>query len=170
MQGLSVAGIGLFLTGALGHRPIHFPQHVRPNRYIARILHWDAACFIRGAKDAPKFKNFILPLVFTKRLCDVFDDEINRIAKEVGSRAKAFKLVKADKKLLAQQHFNVGAVKNTLVPLPSMAEQDEVVANLELIDTKHDQATAKRNALQDLFRILLHELMAAKTRVHEVTI
>ena len=35
-----------------------------------------------------------------KRLCDVFDDELNRIAKEVGSRAKAFKLVKHDKKLV----------------------------------------------------------------------
>ena len=37
---------------------------------------WDAACSIRGAKDAPKFKDFILPLIFTKRLCDVFDDEL----------------------------------------------------------------------------------------------
>jgi type I restriction enzyme M protein len=61
---------------------------------------WDAACSIRGAKDAPKFKEFILPLIFAKRLCDVFDDELNRIAKEVGSRAKAFKLVKHDKKLV----------------------------------------------------------------------
>src|SRR5205807_1201284 len=57
---------------------------------------WDAACSIRGAKDAPKYKEYILPLIFAKRLCDVFDDELNRIAKEVGSRAKAFKLVKAD--------------------------------------------------------------------------
>jgi len=61
---------------------------------------WDAACSIRGAKDAPKYKEFILPLIFTKRLCDVFDDELNRIAKEVGSRAKAFRLVKHDKKLV----------------------------------------------------------------------
>ncbi|HXK26630.1 MAG TPA: class I SAM-dependent DNA methyltransferase [Candidatus Binatia bacterium] len=61
---------------------------------------WDAACSIRGAKDAPKFKDYILPLIFTKRLCDVFDDELNRIAKEVGSRARAFKLVKHDKKLV----------------------------------------------------------------------
>ena len=61
---------------------------------------WDAACYIRGAKDAPKFKDFILPLIFSKRLCDVFDDEIDRIAKEVGSRAKAFRLVKHDKKLV----------------------------------------------------------------------
>ncbi|MEY9575918.1 type I restriction enzyme M protein [Bradyrhizobium diazoefficiens] len=61
---------------------------------------WDAACSIRGAKDAAKFKEFILPLIFTKRLCDVFDDELNRIAEEVGSRTKAFKLVKHDKKLV----------------------------------------------------------------------
>jgi Type I restriction-modification system methyltransferase subunit len=61
---------------------------------------WDAACSIRGAKDAPKYKDYILPLVFTKRLCDVFDDELNRIAKKVGGRAKAFKLVKRDKKLV----------------------------------------------------------------------
>ena len=39
---------------------------------------WDAACSIRGAKDAPKYKDYILPLIFSKRLCDVFDDELNR--------------------------------------------------------------------------------------------
>jgi len=61
---------------------------------------WDAACSIRGAQDATKYKDFILPLIFVKRLCDVFDDEINRIAQEVGSRAKAFQLVERDKKLV----------------------------------------------------------------------
>ncbi len=61
---------------------------------------WDAACSIRGAQDAPKYKDFILPLIFTKRLCDVFDDELNRIAEKVGSRAKAFKLVERDPKLV----------------------------------------------------------------------
>src|SRR5205823_13047254 len=61
---------------------------------------WDAACSIRGAQDAPKYKDFILPLIFTKRLCDVFDDEANRIAQEVGSRAKALKLVDRDHKLV----------------------------------------------------------------------
>ena len=61
---------------------------------------WDAACSIRGAQDAPKYKSFILPLIFTKRLCDVFDDELNRIAKDIGSRKKAFQLAKADHKLV----------------------------------------------------------------------
>jgi len=61
---------------------------------------WDAACSIRGAKDAAKYKDYILPLIFTKRLCDVFDDELNRIAEQVGSRAKAFQLVALDHKLV----------------------------------------------------------------------
>ena len=61
---------------------------------------WDAACSIRGAKEAAKYKDFILPLVFVKRLCDVYDDEINRIAKEVGSRARAFAMVERDKQLV----------------------------------------------------------------------
>ncbi len=61
---------------------------------------WGAACSIRGAKDAPKYKDYILPLIFTKRLCDVFDDELNRIAAKVGSRNKAFQLAKASHKLV----------------------------------------------------------------------
>jgi type I restriction enzyme M protein len=73
--------------------------HINDDKSLEQWL-WDAACSIRGAKDAPKYKDYILPLVFAKRLCDVFDDEINRIAKEVGGRAKAFKLVKKDNKLV----------------------------------------------------------------------
>jgi len=35
------------------------------------ILDLGRCLFDRGAKDAPKNKEFILPLIFTKRLCDV---------------------------------------------------------------------------------------------------
>lgn len=61
---------------------------------------WDAACSIRGAADAAKFKDFILPLIFVKRLCDVFEDEVDRIAEKVKSRAKALQLVERDKSLV----------------------------------------------------------------------
>jgi type I restriction enzyme M protein len=50
---------------------------------------WDAACEIRGPLDAPKFKDYILPLVFLKRLSDVFDDEVSRLADEFGGEDKA---------------------------------------------------------------------------------
>lgn len=33
---------------------------------------WDAACEIRGATDAPKFKDFILPLIFYNRITNAF--------------------------------------------------------------------------------------------------
>ena len=57
---------------------------------------WEAACSIRGAKDAPKYEDYILPFVFTKRLCDVFDDKPNPIAAKISSRKKAFQLVRGD--------------------------------------------------------------------------
>lgn len=60
---------------------------------------WDAACAIRGAQDAPKYKDFILPLIFTKRLCDVFDDEVNRFAEKLNSKDKAYKAIEKDRKL-----------------------------------------------------------------------
>lgn len=57
---------------------------------------WDAACAIRGATDAPKFKDFILPLIFFKRLSDVFDDEFAGQIKEFGDEEIAREVIKAD--------------------------------------------------------------------------
>lgn len=61
---------------------------------------WDAACSIRGEKDAAKFKDFLLPLLFLKRLSDVFDDEIARLAEEYGDRATALEIAEADHSLM----------------------------------------------------------------------
>lgn len=57
---------------------------------------WDAACAIRGATDAPKFKDFILPLVFYKRLSDVFDDEVAKHAETFGSTDVAGTVIEQD--------------------------------------------------------------------------
>lgn len=40
----------------------------------------DDACSIRGDKSARKYKDFILSLITTKRLFDVFDDELNPLS------------------------------------------------------------------------------------------
>ncbi len=45
---------------------------------------WEAACKIRGEIDAPKYKDYILPLIFLKRLSDVFEDEVNKLAESYG--------------------------------------------------------------------------------------
>src|SRR5258708_365686 len=61
---------------------------------------WDAACQIRGPLDAPKFKDYILPLVFLKRLSDVFEDEVKYLAADFGDAATAAKLVEQDHNLV----------------------------------------------------------------------
>ncbi|RLE28202.1 SAM-dependent DNA methyltransferase, partial [Candidatus Acetothermia bacterium] len=61
---------------------------------------WEAACAIRGPVDAPKFKDYILPLVFLKRLSDVFEDELQSLAQELGGRHNAERLVEQDHKLV----------------------------------------------------------------------
>ncbi len=58
---------------------------------------WETACKIRGPIDAPKYKDYILPLIFLKRLSDVFDDEINKLSQKYGSREIV-------EQLLAQDH------------------------------------------------------------------
>lgn len=61
---------------------------------------WDAACSIRGEKDAPKFKDYLLPLLFLKRLSDVFDDEIARLAEDYDDRETALEIAEDDHSLL----------------------------------------------------------------------
>jgi len=61
---------------------------------------WDAACKIRGPIDAAKYKDYILPLIFFKRLSDVFDDELDRLSQEYGSREVVESLLAEDHKLV----------------------------------------------------------------------
>lgn len=45
---------------------------------------WGAATLLRGTIDAGDYKQFIFPLLFFKRLCDVFDEETQAALKESG--------------------------------------------------------------------------------------
>lgn len=61
---------------------------------------WDAACSIRGEKDAAKFKDYLLPLLFLKRLSDVFDDEIDHLTENFDDRKTALEIAEEDHSLL----------------------------------------------------------------------
>jgi type I restriction enzyme M protein len=45
---------------------------------------WGAAVLLRGTIDAGNYKQFIFPLLFYKRLCDVFDEEVQTALRESG--------------------------------------------------------------------------------------
>jgi len=61
---------------------------------------WDAACKIRGAIDAPKYKDYILPLIFLKRLSDVFEDELQKMQDEYGNMTVAEEIASEDHSVL----------------------------------------------------------------------
>ena len=81
-------------------QPTLFPSENEEHLDISTLETWllDAANTIRGASDAPKFKDFILPLIFYKRLSDVFDDEFAKQIEAFGSEAFAREIVETDHK------------------------------------------------------------------------
>ena len=76
--------------------PFSSPDQEQLNISTLETWLWDAACVIRGATDAPKFKDFILPLIFYKRLSDVFDDEFAKQIEEFGDEDVAREIIDAD--------------------------------------------------------------------------
>jgi type I restriction enzyme S subunit len=54
------------------------------------------------------------------------------------------------------------------IPIPSRHEQDEIASSLDTVDTKLSLHRRKHTALSGLFRTLLHELMTARIRVHNL--
>lgn len=83
----------------VGRRRIKDSNSAPTTKPMEQML-WDAACSIRGEKDAAKFKDYLLPLLFVKRLSDVFDDEIGRLAEDYGDRATALEIAESDHSLL----------------------------------------------------------------------
>ena len=48
---------------------------------------WESANILRGPVDAADFKTYIFPLLFFKRICDVWDEEYQEIVDETGDAA-----------------------------------------------------------------------------------
>jgi len=75
---------------------------------VKALENWllEAACKIRGPVEAPKYKDYILPLIFLKRLSDVFEDELVKLTKDYGG-------LDVVERLLAKDH---GLVRFYLPP------------------------------------------------------
>jgi type I restriction enzyme S subunit len=63
-------------------------------------------------------------------------------------------------------YLNKSKCESVPTALPSREEQDEIAHCFETLDSKRNEHVRHKQALKDLFRTLLHELMTAKTRVH----
>ena len=51
---------------------------------------WESANILRGPVDAADFKTYLFPLLFFKRICDVWDEEHDEIVAETGDEQLAW--------------------------------------------------------------------------------
>ena len=64
-----------------------------------------------------------------------------------------------------QRNINKGIVENFLIPLPPLEEQQKIAQILQSIDQRIEKEEKYKNALENLFKSLLHNLMTGKIRV-----
>lgn len=77
---------------------------------------------------------------------------------------KLYKTAKGTK----QANLSSNEIKTLLFLKPSIAEQKAIARQLRLLEQKIEFHGKKKQALSDLFKTLLHELMTGQRRVHEV--
>ena len=69
---------------------------------------------------------------------------------------------------VSQSNISATRLRGFAIPVPLPEDQDEIVSNVEAVDRKFAVHRRKQAALTDLFRTLLHQLMTAQIRVHDL--
>jgi type I restriction enzyme, S subunit len=69
-----------------------------------------------------------------------------------------------------QRNMNAALIRSFPLAYPKIDVQNSMLTALKSIDEKRVFCSHKKSQLQDLFRTLLHELMTAKIRVHNIEI
>jgi type I restriction enzyme S subunit len=65
-------------------------------------------------------------------------------------------------------NINTKSIEALLLPLPVLAEQEEIVKVLQAVDRKVAHHERKRATLKELFKTLLNELMTGRVRVADL--
>ena len=130
---------------------------------------WEAACSIRGEIEAPKYKDFIIPLVFLKRLNDVFEDELRIIS---DNRDIALAMVNSDHKLVRfyiperSRWINITGQKESLGEYLTSAMRDLALENPRLqgvVDQNdYNEATGGSRTISDASLKKLLEILSSK--------
>ena len=79
-----------------------------------------------------------------------------------------FRLKSIATRAVSQSNISATRLRSFLVPVPLPEEQDEIIENSNFFDRKLAFHQRKYSALTALFRTLLHQLMTAQLRVHDL--
>ncbi len=105
---------------------------------------WQAAVDLRGQIDAAAYKDYIFPLVFFKRICDVRDEEYQKYVDEGGEEYADMMILESPIQIPADAHWNkvfnvsenigqalVDAFRQIEVANPGKKIDDRIVGGLE---------------------------------------
>ena len=76
--------------------------------------------------------------------------------------------VKLARRAVNQANYNKNEISSLKIPSPTYFEQVEIANVIHGVEEKMQKHQEKKDALQSLFRTLLHELMTAKTRIQDL--
>lgn len=117
-----------------------------------------SADILRGHVEASDYKSFVFPLLFFKRICDVYDEETESTIKEYGVEGAKFMGATAHKFMVPEGHHwrdvrnkteNIGiAIKNAFHAIEQINE-DPVTHEKRLLGVFGDAPWANKAALPD---------------------
>jgi type I restriction enzyme S subunit len=82
--------------------------------------------------------------------------------------AKMRDQIRRKARIVHQTSINQQDLKSLLIPLPNLAEQDEIGWSLAMLDQKIEIEERKKAALEELFKSMLEQLMTGRIRVGEM--
>lgn len=117
-----------------------------------------SADILRGHVEASDYKSFVFPLLFFKRICDVYDEETESTIKEYGVEGAKFMGATAHKFMIPDGHHwrdvrnkteNIGiAIKNAFYAIEQINE-DPITHEKRLLGVFGDAPWANKAALPD---------------------
>lgn len=130
---------------------------------------WQAAVDLRGQIDAAAYKDYIFPLVFFKRICDVHDEEYQKYVEEGGEEYAEMMIKESPIQIPEDAHWNkvfnttenigqalVDAFRQTEMANPGKKIDDRIVGGLDGIFGDKTIWTNKNKMPDNIIRNLLN--------------
>ena len=111
------------------------------------------------------FASYLVRLVVDADRC--IPEFLNYFMNWPGTQGEIKKLAS---RAVGQANINATKLRTVLFPLPDLDEQRSIIAVLDAVDRKIDLHLRRRAVLEELFKALLHKLMAGEVRAGELSL
>lgn len=161
----------------LSRSPLFYPDHFA-DRYQRFMLHdGDLIMSLTGTSGKEDF-GFVVEIFKASRAL-LLNQRVVKLSPASSKLLKGYLLfflqsrkfldhLYPTAKGMKQANLSTNAMRKLLLVIPDMAEQRQIAICFRTLDAKLEVHRQKHSALSGLFRTLLHQLMTAQVRVHDL--